>query len=678
MNIIYINRRIITAILVVICFANANGQVPYLPAPYSNLPTTHNFVRSYTVLKPGLTSSGVLTSTDPREVQLTTQYLDGLGRPIQTVNRKGSLNTSIGETLAKDLVAPQTYDVFGREAYQFLPYVSSGNDGNFSGGVGDAGNPFKQQKLFYESPASPIVGQGDFYYYSKTNFEPSPLNRVTEQYAPGNSWVGSETNVKRSIKSGYFFNTALDAVRIWNVNDNATLGVFKTYASPTGTAGIYPAGQLYKTITTDEHGKQVIEFKDKQGQVILKKVQIHNVTDGGLGADHNPLHWICTYYIYDDFGSLRCVVQPEGVKWLHFNSWNLSNATILAEQCFRYEYDERRRMSMKKVPGAEPVYMVYDKRDRLILTQDGNMRGQNNWLYTWYDELNRPVASGLWTTTDIFATQRSNAAVQPGTIYKYYPFSGTAGLDELTRTFYDDYSWLTAYSGLGLTTVCETEAGISTAENNTTYPYVRQLKESAAVKGMVTGNRTKILGTSDWITSLMVYDANGKVIQTKSHNSQESITERTTMQYGFAGQVHLSVTRQIKTGAAAQTTVIQSLNEYDEIGRVKTILKRQSHTSIASGTLSPAKVISVIKYDALGQIKTKDIGRKGSTNVPLETLKYDYNIRGWLLGVNRNFVTSANTGAPDAGKWFGFDLGYDKPTNASGQAYSNMPARLHW
>ena len=25
---------------------------------------------------------------------------------------------------------------------------------------------------------------------------------------------------------------------------------------------------------------------------------------------------------------------------------------------------------------------------------------------------------------------------------------------------------------------------------------------------------------------------------------------------------------------------------------------------------------------------------------------------------------------PDAGKWFGFDLGYDKPTNASGQAYS--------
>jgi hypothetical protein len=127
---------------------------------------------------------------------------------------------------------------------------------------------------------------------------------------------------------------------------------------------------------------------------------------------------------------------------------------------------------------------------------------------------------------------------------------------------------------------------------------------------------------------------------------------------------------QIKTGAAAQTTVIQSLNEYDEIGRVKTIQKRQSHTSIASGTLSPAKVIAEIKYDALGQIKTKDIGRKGSTNVPLETLKYDYNIRGWLLGVNRNFVTSANTGAPDAGKWFGFDLGYDKPTNASGQAYS--------
>ncbi len=32
--------------------------------------------------------------------------------------------------------------------------------------------------------------------------------------------------------------------------------------------------ELYKNITVDEQGKQVIEFKDKEGQVILKKVQL--------------------------------------------------------------------------------------------------------------------------------------------------------------------------------------------------------------------------------------------------------------------------------------------------------------------------------------------------------------------------------------------------------------------
>jgi hypothetical protein len=131
-------------------------------------------------------------------------------------------------------------------------------------------NPFQQQATFMNGQFS---AQGEAYYYSKTNFEPSPLNRVTDQYAPGNSWVGSETNVRaKKRKIRIFFQYGFRWLYASGMlNDDGTLGVFKTYASPTGTAGVYPAGQLYKTITTDEHGKQVIEFKDKQGQVILKK-----------------------------------------------------------------------------------------------------------------------------------------------------------------------------------------------------------------------------------------------------------------------------------------------------------------------------------------------------------------------------------------------------------------------
>ena len=57
-------------------------------------------------------------------------------------------------------------------------------------------------------------------------------------------------------------------------------------------------------------------------------------------------------------------------------------------------------MVEKQLPGAEPVYMVYDKRDRLVLVQDGKLRDEGNkrkWLFTKYNHLNRPVLTGEFT-----------------------------------------------------------------------------------------------------------------------------------------------------------------------------------------------------------------------------------------------------------------------------------------
>ncbi|MBK8952827.1 MAG: hypothetical protein IPM85_11655 [Chitinophagaceae bacterium] len=87
------------------------------------------------------------------------------------------------------------------------------------------------------------------------------------------------------------------------------------------------------------------------------------------------------------------MIQPEGVKKLVQYNWNFSQvppaggvggSVLLAEQCFRYEYDARNRMIMKKVPGAGEVYMVYDSRDRLVMTQDASMRNASpaKWMVT--------------------------------------------------------------------------------------------------------------------------------------------------------------------------------------------------------------------------------------------------------------------------------------------------------
>src|SRR5204863_2088959 len=139
-----------------------------------------------------------------------------------------------------------------------------------------------------------------------------------------------------------------DSVRIWNVTD--VTNNFGTYAS----SSIYAASTLFKNSTLDENGKQVIEFKDKEGKVLLKKVQLTAAADTGTGKGYTG--WLCTYYIYDNLNHLRCVIQPRGIEQLDSGSWSLTS-TILAEQCFRYEYDYRGRMIMKKISGAGIVYM---------------------------------------------------------------------------------------------------------------------------------------------------------------------------------------------------------------------------------------------------------------------------------------------------------------------------------
>ena len=67
------------------------------------------------------------------------------------------------------------------------------------------------------------------------------------------------------------------------------------------------AGQLFENVTVDEHENKVIEYKDKQGLVILKKVQVEASPSSGHDG------WLCTYYIYDDLNQLRFVVPPKAI-----------------------------------------------------------------------------------------------------------------------------------------------------------------------------------------------------------------------------------------------------------------------------------------------------------------------------------------------------------------------------
>ena len=600
-----------------------------------------NYVRTWDALTPETDAGSTLITKQTRDVRQNTSYFDGLGRLLQTVTKQGAYPTG---SSAVDMVKAMEYDAFGREQFSYLPSPANNTGGNTSLNDGlFKFNPFQQQQAFMQSQ---YTDQNESWFYSQTEYENSPLSRPLKTIAAGNSWVGAD----RGVEQKYWINTANDGVRIWTVTDG-TMGNFGSY----NTVAAYTAGELSKNVTVDERGMQVVQFTDKEGKTILKKVQLTATADDGTGIGHAG--WLCTYYIYDDLSNLRCVIQPQGSQLLLDGTVQLNDANFLAEQCFRYEYDERNRMIMKKVPGAAEVYMVYDARDRLVMTQDGNLRTNNKWMVTLYDDLNRPVQTGLLPAAGLtFDQYRQYAATISGALFN--AGSPPSGWEWMTQTGYDDYSSFP--SGTGLSTTFDNSFNtvdyINTSYNSTP-DYAQEPAAGKQTQGMVTWTMARTLSstaTYPYIYTINFYDNHDRLIQTQSTNIENG-KNTITMQYSWNGQVLRRVERY--TRPAQETNTLLTKITYDNLWRVDKIEKKIVSTLVNSGQL-PADwtLVAQNEYDALGQLKQKKLAQKNGTSDPLAKLDYRYNIRGWLLSVNKDYIT--NTDVSD--RYFGMELGYDK------------------
>lgn len=107
-----------------------------------------------------------------------------------------------------------------------------------------------------------------------------------------------------------------------------------------------------------------------------------------------------TYYIYNDLNMLAFVISPKAVESIAANSNSLSQQ-VLNDLCYQYIYDNKYRLIEKKLPGKGWEYMVYDQQNRLVATQDANMKNNpdtpNQWLFTRYDKFGRIVYTGRFT-----------------------------------------------------------------------------------------------------------------------------------------------------------------------------------------------------------------------------------------------------------------------------------------
>lgn len=630
---------------------------PPIPAAYQSINDVKlNFIRTWEAAAPETNPNTIMTR-DLRDVKQTTQYLDGLGRPLQTVFKKGSLTTLSGANV--DLINAIVYDNMGRQKYQYLQFASTATDITKDNGLFKL-NPFQQQAAFYNTQLNGQAGETNVgpnqlnWAFEQINYERSPMDRVNETFAAGKAWSGTSFDPvaanRHSLKTQYYNNTTADAVRIWNVDDVAN--AFGTYNSP----GAYPDGRLYKIISIDEDSKQTVQFYNKEGKLILKKIQL-TASDNGTGSGHGG--WLCTYYLYDGVGNLRCIVQPKGVELISPN-WLLNDATILSEQCFRYEYNDRNRINIQKRPGAAPEYMIYDRRDRLVMLQDGKMTGK--WLVTLYDDNNRPVQTGFWTNGNDWIYHTAQAKNSSN---YYYPFNESSipgtGWEELTKTFYDGYDWLSTNSGHGFSATRSATDDIYLLSPSASYPYPQDVLQSDRLKGLITGTKMKVLGTfgSDvYLYTISYYDDKGRVIQLQSRNFAGGVNTTTT-QYGWSGQPLLVIDKTLNPGPVTHIITILTSFNYDDLGRLVRTDKKTRSSLVNNDVMSPNwTTISKHEYDAIGQLKKKKLGNKpgAPSGTVLANLDYEYNARGWMLSINKNYITASSNND----EYFGMELGYDK------------------
>ena len=685
----------------------ATGNSPVtVPAAYST--GTVNYIRVWAPRMPYSNEADVVNETDITKVNSSTQYYDGLGRALQTVTKQVSPNKT-------DIVTPTLYDAFGREVYKYLPYTDTATSGAFKT------DPFNNQANFYTNtyPGQQPAFTNEQVFYGKTVFESSPLSRPLKTFAPGNSWAGSEGNgTEHGIQTQYMVNTAYDSVRIWNISldsINCSTNNINTINIPVSTV-TYGAGQLYKNMTLDEQGNAVIEYKDKEGHVVLKKVQA-----GDISGNKAYSNWLCTYYVYNSLGLLQVVIPPKATNWLLANGWTFSATggnAMMAELCFRHVYDARNRLIAKKMPGAGWVYLVYDKRDRPVFIQDANMQGSNHWLYTLYDSLNRPVQTGMatdsitWCALQAYVNNNTGNATssnittpvttidsvvpnlylptreagrtdyqathgivlkqgfrsEPGAYFRAHIVTATGGNSISDTMTVSDNPVPSGMTTTALTlsyydTYSTTSKTYNTTNNsklgigNNVYGEPLPAAASTMTRGLPTVVRVRVIEDPNDLTK-------GKWMETATFyddkgrpvqvvkDNYKGGQDVVTSRYSFTEKLICTYTVHNNNAGGITNLTTKTSMEYDHAERVVQVTKQ-----INDGN---TRLISRMQYDALGRVLRKQLGQKNSIDTSaMETQDYSYTIRGWLKGLNWDYTANANGTQAKQGRWFAMDVSYD-------------------
>ncbi|MGK6343841.1 DUF6443 domain-containing protein [Chryseobacterium sp. DT-3] len=593
-----------------------------------NLTASENYIYSRTYLE-------AVTSEQASAAQTqNVKYLDGIGRPKQSVAIKASPS-------GKDIIVPFLYDTDGKLTKSYLPLPLDSQDGAFI-----TNN--------IENTASTYYGVSNPFFEVKV--EKAPFARIEKSASPGIDWQMNGNHIQRKE---YLLNSAntvkrFKAVTVWNPSTKINNVSIIVVADDDYTSnGYYDTNTLFKIVTKDEDNNEIHNYSNAANKTILNR-KLNIKSDGSVEN-------FDTYYVYDDFGNLAFIIPPKAAI-------STLTSTVLDQLCYQYKYDKYNRLVEKKLPGKDWEYMIYDGQNRLVASQDGNLRAKNQWAYMKYDRFGRVVVSGI----NMGSTRANEQAIvdQKGLNnvnridYVFYNRQGMdVYYDNPDTTYPDSSTWVTLLS----VNYYDTYPNGSPIQPSQilNQPILLDNPTSFTSNGYASVRSTKALPTvsyiknvenDNWSSAVIWYDTLGRPIGTYGKNHLGGFT-RTESEVDFSGKTKEIYTYHSKNSSATEVTI------KDRFVYTSQSYLSKHYQQINSNT---EELLSEYTYNDVGQVINKKVGNN------LQSIDYTYNIRGWLTKVNdpTNLV----------GKLFGYELKYTNtlyPGYASPKYNGNI-AQVDW
>ncbi len=543
------------------------------------------------------------------------EYYDRLGRQVQTIIMGGSSGGG------KDLVYFTEYDNMGRVSKSYLPVPVTSTQGR------RVDNPAALQRSYYTGK----YGSDGSYAYSSVVYENAAAAIPVSSAGAGQSNAAHPTETAHRR----YNETNVTKYRVVSTNP---LQIQKTYFTP-GT--LLEKKTSIKGSDTNQSNISY-EYVDSKGNVVAN-----------LNVDKQG-----TYYAYDDFGRLVATIPHKVHPGLASGS-TYTEANLIAGCPLNY-YDTNGNLIKSSNPGGEYVINIYDSKNRLRMSQSGNLRESNKWAFTKYDAADRPVLSGIYTggtesqhKANLEGTsypqnesRNSNAA---GHLYTSQSYPNGSNVEILTVTYYDDYQWTDISwnsNGAERAAIILTPGSTHTLSGT---PVASNTGFNYFVKGKVTRTKNRVLGENTWLNSVIYYDDNYQEKEIRKE-LYPSGTETCTYTYNFVGDVTHQTVRQT---VGSNTFGYDRWYYYDPAGRI-TNIQQQMLGDTGNGRVT----ISSFEYDDLGQVVEKSI----------------HNGRD-----ETQFVTDINGRVKSAtSPKFSYELGYHT-TRAGGSArYDGKIAEMIW